>query len=57
MDRLGKRLDCLIEGNDGAVQRFSLLAEVSRQGIAFDQLLLADFECHGLPFHAPSVDG
>jgi hypothetical protein len=57
MNRLGKRLDCLIERDDGAVQRFSLLAKVSRQGVPFHQLLLANFECHRLSLQAPPVHG
>jgi hypothetical protein len=37
-DRLGRRFDCRIEGDDGGVPRRCLLAEVSRQSLAFGQL-------------------
>jgi hypothetical protein len=50
--RPGKRLDRLIERGDGGVQHLGFLANVSRQSIAFGQLLLAEPESHGSSFHA-----
>jgi hypothetical protein len=52
--RPGKRLDRLIERGDGGVQRLGFLANVSRQSIAFGQLLFIEFESSGLSFHAHS---
>ena len=50
-DHPGERLDRLIERGDGGVQRRGLPAKVSRQSIAFGQLLLAEPESHGSSFH------
>ena len=46
-DRPGKRLDRLIERDDGGVQRRDLLAKVSHQSIASGQLSLAEPESRG----------
>jgi hypothetical protein len=57
IDRLGQRFDCRIEGNDGGVQPFRQLAEVSRKALRSASCYLLSLNTTGLSYHVHPCPG